>query len=135
MDKLLAMLKIIENNIGVLHRHVVGPNWFQAHEKLEEYYNYVSKVKDDVTEIALTLGFREPSLKDALEIYKEIPSPITSYSEVTCFEDVKQYFRDLISEMEVVKSTTPSDVAAKLDEYQYFFRKEAEYKLHRLGRN
>jgi DNA-binding ferritin-like protein len=134
MDKLLAMLKIIENNIGVLHRHVVGPNWFQSHEKLEEYCKYVGEVKDDVTEIALTLGFREPSLRDALEVYKEIPSPITSYNEIICFEDVKQYFRDLVSEIENVRKMIPADVAAKFDEYQYFFRKEAEYKLQKLSK-
>jgi DNA-binding ferritin-like protein len=132
MDRLLAMLKVIEQNIGVLHRHIIGANWFQNHEKLEEYYKYVADAKDDLIEIALTIGFREPTMGDSLSVYKEIQAPITSYSEAICFTDVSQYFTDLVHEMEEVKETVPSDVAAKLDEYQYFFRKESNYKLHRL---
>jgi DNA-binding ferritin-like protein len=132
MTKLLSMLKVIEQNLGILHRNVVGLSWFQSHAKLEEYYDYVSEVKDDLIEISMTIGFREPTIADSLLVYKEINSPVTSFSEVLCFENVRQYFTDLIVEMDIIRPTLPVDVAAKLDEYQYFFRKEAEYKLHRL---
>jgi DNA-binding ferritin-like protein len=132
MQRLMSILKVVENNLGVLHRHVYGPNWFQSHEKLEEYQNYVAQVKDEVIEIGMTLTFKEPSLKESIEVYSEIESPISSFSEKDSFEKVKAYFTDISNEFEALRSKLPADVSAKFDEYQYYFRKEAQYKLYRL---
>jgi starvation-inducible DNA-binding protein len=133
MTRLMSILKVIESNLGTMHRNVSGPNWFQTHEKLEEYYDYVSEVKDDVIEIGLALNFKEPSLSDSILVYNEIEI-INNFgiTELECFEKVKAYFTDLISEFESVKKDVPSDVSAKFDEYQYYFRKESQYKLSML---
>lgn len=124
---LLMMLKIYANNIQILHRHLVGSNWNSDHERLQEYYEEVQKCLDDLTELFMSVGYREPSLQESLEYEPEIT--IANREAYDSFSIVQTYFRNLIAEMNRIKSDMPGDVVSKIEEYQEWFRLNADYKL------
>lgn len=124
---LLMMLKIYANNIQILHRHLVGSNWNSDHERLQEYYEEVQKCLDDLTELFMSVGYREPSLQESLEYEPEIT--IADREAYDSFSIVQTYFRNLIAEMNRIKSDMPGDVVSKIEEYQERFRLNADYKL------
>lgn len=130
---LLMMLKIYANNIQILHRHLVGSNWNSDHERLQEYYEEVQKCLDDLTELFMSVGYREPSLQESLEYEPEIT--IADREAYDSFSIVQTYFRNLIAEMNRIKSDMPGDVVSKIEEYQEWFRLNADYKLRQeLGK-
>lgn len=124
---LLMMLKVYANNIQILHRHLVGSNWNSDHERLQEYYEEVQKCLDDLTELFMSVGYKEPSLQESLEYEPEIT--IADREAYDSFSIVQTYFRNLIAEMNRIKSDMPGDVVSKIEEYQEWFRLNADYKL------
>lgn len=124
---LLMMLKIYANNIQILHRHLIGANWLSNHERLQSYYEEVQKCLDDLTELFMSLGYKEPSLQESLNYDAEIE--IRNRDAEESFTIVQLYFRNLIAEMNRLKSELPGDVVSKMEEYQEWFRLEADYKL------
>ena len=125
--ELLMMLKIYANNIQVLHRHIVGQNWNSNHERLQEYYEKVQKCLDDLTELFMSVEYSEPSLNESLDYVPEVE--IKNRTATDSFKLVQTYFRNLLAEMNRLKSKLPSDVVSKMEEYQEWFRLEADYKL------
>lgn len=124
---LLMMLKIYANNIQILHRHLIGANWNSNHVRLQSYYEEVQKCLDDLTELFMSLGYKEPSLQESLDYDKEIE--IRNRDAEESFKIAQLYFRNLIAEMNRLKSELPGDVVSKMEEYQEWFRLEADYKL------
>ena len=130
---LLMMLKVYANNIQILHRHLVGSNWNSDHERLQEYYEEVQKCLDDLTELFMSVGYKEPSLQESLEYEPEIT--IADREAYDSFSIVQTYFRNIIAEMNRIKSDMPGDVVSKIEEYQEWFRLNADYKLRQeLGK-
>ena len=125
--ELLMMLKIYANNIQILHRHLIGDNWNSNHERLQSYYEEVQKCLDDLTELFMSVGYREPSLQESLDYDAEIE--IKNRDAEGSFMIAQLYFRNLIAEMNRLKSELPGDVVSKMEEYQEWFRLEADYKL------
>lgn len=123
---LLKMLKMYSNNIQILHRNLIGNNWNSNHEKLQEYYEKVQKCLDNLAELFMSLGFREPSLTESLEYISEIE--IKNRESKESFKIVQTYFRNLIAEINRLEDI-PDDVFSKMEEYQEWFRLEADYKL------
>lgn len=123
---LLKMLKIYSNNIQILHRNLIGNNWNSNHEKLQEYYEKVQNCFDELVELFMSLDYREPSLIESLEYISEIE--IKNRESKESFEIVQTYFRNLIAEMNRLEDI-PDDVFNKIEEYQEWFRLEADYKL------
>lgn len=124
---LLMLLKVYANNIQILHRHLIGANWNSNHERLQSYYEEVQKCLDDLTELFMSLGYKEPSLQESLNYDAEIE--IRNRDAEESFTIVQLYFRNLIAEMNRLKSELPGDVVSKMEEYQEWFRLEADYKL------
>lgn len=124
---LLMLLKVYANNIQILHRHLIGANWLSNHERLQSYYEKIQKCLDDLTELFMSVGYREPSLQESLDYVQEIS--IENREAYDSFKIVQSYFRNLIAEMNRLKSELPGDVVSKMEEYQEWFRLEADYKL------
>lgn len=120
------MLKIYANNIQVLHRNLVGSNWNSNHERLQEYYEKVQECLDSMIEILMSLGYIEPTLKESLEYVNELE--IINRSAEESFKIVQEYFQNIIAEMNRLDNI-PDDVVSKMEEYQVWFRLEANYKL------
>ena len=135
MKKLLGALKVIQDNIRMVHRNLVGPGWFADHELFGEFYEEIDKMADDVIEIAISLGVEEPNLSEAVSLYQPLPSG-KKHSNDTAFRLIEAMFMDLhgIFEEEKKSESLPGEVFNQFEEYQYFLRKTAKYKIaHRLS--
>ncbi len=120
------MLKVYANNIQVLHRNLIGSNWNSNHERLQKYYEKVQECLDSMVEILMSLGYIEPTLKESLEYVEELE--VINRSVEESFRIVQSYFQNIIAEMNRMINI-PNDVISKMEEYQVWFRLEANYKL------
>ena len=135
VQKLLAYLKIAYHNLTTLHRNLVhDAGWFGNHEQLGDWYGQISDQLDDLTETGIALGFAEPSIKDAVLAY--------SGDVITCepreLSDTLRIAKSILLQaadmMQAAEGTVPAAVANKLQEYEYHWNKEANYKIaHALG--
>ena len=123
---LLKILKVYANNIQVLHRNLIGSNWNSNHERLQKYYEKVQECLDSMVEILMSLGYTEPTLEESLEYVDELE--IYNRSAEESFKIVQGYFQNIIAEMNRMINV-PNDVISKMEEYQVWFRLEANYKL------
>ena len=134
-QNLLAYLKIAYHNLTTLHRNLVhDAGWFGNHEQLGDWYSQISDQLDDLTETGIALGFAEPSIKDAVLAY--------SGDVITCeprelsdtLRMAQGVFHRVIDLMQDAEKTVPAAVANKLQEYEYHWNKEANYKIaHAIG--
>lgn len=134
-QKLLAYLKIAYHNLTTLHRNLVhDAGWFGNHEQLGDWYGQISDQLDDLTETGIALGFSEPSIKDAVLAY--------SGDIITCepreLPDTLRIAQSIMLKaadmMRAAEETVPTAVTNKLQEYEYIWNKEANYKIaHALG--
>ena len=134
-QKLLAYLKIAYHNLTTLHRNLVhDAGWFGNHEQLGDWYNQISDQLDDLTETGIALGFAEPSIKDAVLAYsgdvitcepRELPETLRM---------TQGTFHRIIDLMQDAEKTVPAAISNKLQEYEYHWSKEANYKIdHAIG--
>jgi DNA-binding ferritin-like protein len=133
-QKLLCLMKIQHNNLTTLHRNLVKDvGWFGNHPQLGEWYETLFDQLDDLTEIGLSLGFKEPTISEACAAGYEILDTVTRELNDT-YTRALGILRSIIAAMESAEAGSPPDVVNKLQEYIYYWRKEANYKLaHALG--
>lgn len=74
----------------------------------------------------MSLGYTEPTLKESLEYVDELE--VINRSAEESFRIVQSYFQNIIAEMNRMINI-PNDVISKMEEYQAWFRLEANYKL------
>jgi DNA-binding ferritin-like protein len=135
MKKLLGTLKVIQDNVRMVHRNLVGPGWFADHKEFGKMYDAIDEMADDVIEIAISLGVEEPNLSESVSLYEPLPSG-KKYDNATAFKLIEAMFMDLHGVFEEEKSAEglPGEVFNQFEEYQYFLRKTAKYKIaHRLS--
>lgn len=134
-QKLLMYLKIAYHNLTTLHRNLVhDAGWFGNHEQLGDWYNQISDQLDDLTETGIALGFAEPSIKDAVLAFsgdviscepRELPDSLR------IAQSILLQASDM---MQAAEGNVPAAVANKLQEYEYHWNKEANYKIaHAIG--
>ncbi|AHC16347.1 Dps family protein [Salinispira pacifica] len=105
LNQYLADLGVLYIKIHNLHWNVEGPQFFQLHEKLEEFYDQTAEQLDDVAERILTIGFRPAaSLKEYLNVakIKELDSKPFGRDEV--LKEVTQDFTYMLAESRKVLS-------------------------------
>lgn len=68
LNELLCDLNVFFRKLQNYHWNITGENFFEIHEKLEEYYDCVAKEIDEVAEQILTLGYQPlGTLQDYLD--------------------------------------------------------------------
>jgi DNA-binding ferritin-like protein len=127
MKKLMSMLKVIPDNVRVLHRNLIGAGWFADHKELGKIYDALDGVADDVMEIAISLGNQEPSLAEAAAEYESIGG--RAYTNEQVWGMVRAMLLDLHEELGAQEGKVPGDVWNKLEEHQYYLNKLANYKI------
>lgn len=131
-QKLCAFLKIAKENIAVLHRNLVGGSWFSDHEKLGEYYDKVGEITDELAERGLSLGYKEPTISEALLLFQTDIYPATDREARESFGMTASIFRSIAGLMNAAKAITPPDVQNRLEEWIYWFNYENDYKIARF---
>lgn len=132
MKKLMGMLKVIYENLLMVHHNLVGADWFGTHELVGEWYEEIDKMSDNVIELGISLGYPEPNIQESISYYKVLPSEM-KFTDVDSYKICYNFFTDLMHEFEAQKDNVPSDVYSKFEEYICWLRLTAEYKIkHRL---
>lgn len=119
-----------------MHRHLSGDNaWFENHEQLDEWQGQLSGQCDDLTEVGMALGYEEPGIKDAVLAFGGELLDIQPRECRATFEAAREIMRSVASMMQATEDIVPASVANKLQEYEYHWNKEADYKIAQmLGR-
>lgn len=131
-ERLCAFLKIVVENLLTLHHNLVGGNWFSDHERLGDYYDKIIDMADAVIERGLALGYREPSIAEAVLAFSGEVLSCENREANDSFTLTREYFRSLAGMMDAAMPDTPPDVQNKLQEWQYWLNLESDYKLARL---
>lgn len=133
-QKLLCLMKIQHNNLTTLHRNLVkDAGWFGNHSQLGDWYDALFDQLDDLCEIGLSLGFKEPTIPEACAAGYEILDTVPRELSVS-YPLAMTIIETVIVAMEAAEAGAPPDVVNKLQEYIYYWRKESRYKLaHAIG--
>lgn len=126
-------LKIQIHNFGTLHRHLSGDMaWFENHEELDEWGERLSDQCDDLTEVGMALGHEEPGIKDAVLAFGGDLLDIQPRDCKETFSTAREMMRSIAGMMQAVEKEVPASVQNKLQEYEYFWNKEANYKIAQM---
>ena len=129
-ERLIAYMKILYHNLTTLHRNLAKDDaWFGNHKQIGKWYEEVSDEIDDLAETGISLGYKEPSISDAvLAFSNEVVATQPRRLEET-YRMILEYFRRLAGMMQAAETIVPVSVQNKLQEYEYDWNKEANFKL------
>ena len=133
MKSLLGKIKMIQDNLKVIHRNMIGPGWHTDHVKFGEYYEKISDLEDDIAEMRIMLGETDMTISDAISYYRS--QPVKNYSISEAYSLAKKYFNDLIDSLLIYRDTVPCDCQSELDTWIFWLRKEANYKIDHILRS
>ena len=126
-------LKIQIQNFGTLHRHLSGDmSWFENHEQLDEWQSTLSDQCDDLTEVGMALGYEEPGIKDAVLAFSGDLLDIQPRGRKETFSIAREIMRSIAGMMQAAEAFAPASVQNKLQEYEYHWNKEADYKISQM---
>ena len=132
-QKLIAFLKIQIQNFGTLHRHLSSDSaWFANHVQIDEWGSQLSVQCDDLTEVGMALGFEEPSIKDAVLQFGGDLLDIQPRECRETFGAAREIMRSVAGMMQASEAIVPASVQNKLQEYEYRWNKEADYKIAQM---
>ena len=132
-QKMLMYLKIQIQNFGTLHRHLSGDMaWFENHEQLDEWQSSLSDQCDDLTEVGMALGYEEPGIKDAVLAFGGDLLDIQPRGSKETFSIAREIMRSIAGMMQAAEAIVPASVQNKLQEYEYHWNKEADYKIAQM---
>ena len=129
-ERLLAYMKILYHNLTTLHRNLVRDvGWFGNHKQIGKWYEEVSSQIDDLAETGIALGYREPSISDAVLAFSGDVLPSDKRPLEETLRLILGYARALSGMMQSAEAIVPDNVANKLQEYEYYWNKEANFKI------
>lgn len=132
-QRLIMFLKIHIHNFGTLHRHLSDDNaWFENHEELDEWGEQLSSQCDDLTEVGMSLGYEEPGIKDAILTFGNELLDIQPRDCKETFGVAQEIMRSISGMMQAAEKEVPASVQNKLQEYEYHWNKEADYKIAQM---
>lgn len=129
-ERLLAYMKILYHNLTTLHRNLVRDvGWFGNHKQIGKWYEEVGSQIDDLAETGIALGYREPSISDAVLAFSGTVLPTAQRGLNETLRMILGYARELSGMMQAAEAIVPANVANKLQEYEYYWNKEANFKI------
>lgn len=132
-QRLIMYLKIQIQNFGTLHRHLSGdPSWFENHEQLDEWQSQLSDQCDDLTEVGMALGYEEIGIRDAVLAFGGELLDIMPRDCTETMTAAREIMRAVAGMMQAAEAVVPASVTNRLQEYEYYWNKEANYKLAQM---
>lgn len=128
LNKLLADLVVEYHKLQNFHWYVKGKDFFAAHAKLEEFYDYINEAVDEVAEnILMVGGSPKASLKAYLEL-AEIKEADEDHKKVKdIYKDVLADFSYLLASVKDIKAAADEEsnylISSLMDEYIKQFSK------------
>lgn len=128
MNALLSDLVIFYHKLQSYHWYVKGCAFFQAHAKLEEYYDAINEQIDEVAETSLMSGFKPVSRVAEFTALTKIKETSGDYTDVNAvFSDILKDFKYLLKNAEELKADADKAdnylISAKMDDFIATYRK------------
>ena len=128
LNHLLANLVVEYHKLQNFHWYVKGKDFFNAHAKLEEYYDYINEAIDEVAENLLMMGGKPlASLKDFLANASIEEAEMKEIKSKEIYKVVLADFRILLEEGKEIKVSADEEnnylISALMDEYIKQFSK------------
>lgn len=123
MNVLLSDLVFFYHKLQSYHWYISGPDFFQAHEKLEEYYDEIRPQIDDVAETMLMSGYRPVSTMAAFAAHAKIKDAPEGYvgDVKAVYASLLGDFKHLLDSVKSIKADADaadnSLVSTKMDDY------------------
>lgn len=127
MKSLLGKIKIIQDNLKIIHRNLIGPGWQTDHPKFAEYYDKIADLEDDIAEMIIMFGEKDMNITEAVPYYKN--AEVKKYTIPEAYTLAKKYFNDILDSLLIYRETVPCDCQSELDTWVFWLRKEANYKI------
>ena len=104
LNILLSDLNVFYRKLQNYHWNIKGRDFFTVHSKLEEYYNGVNGLIDEIAEHILSIG-GEPlgSLKDYLNVTKKKEAENKKVDSTVIFTEIIKDFETLLQETKCIK--------------------------------
>ena len=122
MNTLLSDLVVEYHKLQSFHWYIKGSDFFQVHAKLEELYDGIRDIVDDVAEAMLMEGMQPVSTMNAFLANAHIEESAGTYvSSSEVFDAVEKDFGYLLEAVKGIKRTAEEQqsdlIAAKADSY------------------
>lgn len=128
MNEYLSNLVVEYHKLQNFHWYVKGPDFFQVHAKLEELYDEIRDLVDDVAEVMLMEGLKPVStMREFLSLaqIEEVEGGFIASADI--YQAVEADYRLLLDASKQLKRTAEEQdsdlVAAKADDYIEHFSK------------
>ncbi len=129
-QKLCAYLKIVYQNLGILHRNLIKDvAWFANHEQIAKWYDVIGEEADDLIERGLALGYKEPTISEAVLMFQGDLISADKRELKESFMVCLKMFRAVAGMLQAAEKDAPADLINRLQEYGFYWNKEANYKL------
>lgn len=128
-QRLLMYYKIFQCNLAVLHHNITGDGFFEAHAELDRWQKENRKILDDLIERGIALGYQEPTIAEAVLAFQTDVLPADKRDRGETYRIVMECMRSLAGLAQASEAIVPVDVQNKLQEVQYYWNKEANYKI------
>ena len=128
LNNLLSNLVVEYHKLQNFHWYVKGKDFFQVHSKLEELYDGINSMIDEVAENMLMEGM-EPkgSLKEFLESASIQEAEAKSIKSKYIFKEVLKDFNIILNQVIEIKKLADEEenylMSASMDEYIKQFKK------------
>ncbi len=128
LNALLADLVVEYHKLQNFHWYVKGSDFFTAHAKLEEFYNYINEAIDEVGELILMVNEKPlASLKDYLAVSAIKEADLDYKNSKDVWVEVRKDFEYLLTEVRQVKEAAEAKnldvVGIQMDDYIKEFTK------------
>ena len=128
LNHLLANLVVEYHKLQNLHWYVKGPDFFQAHAKLEEYYDEINGTIDEIAEVLLQIGGQPLASLGAVLSQASLKERADGFvASEEAFATVLADYEALLAEVKDVKATADEFdcalVSAQMDGYIAAFSK------------
>lgn len=127
---MVKYLKVLYQDLTVLHHNITGTEFFSNHEALAEMYGDVAEINDNLIELGMTIGILEPSIQDSLNFKSAIDVRLRNYRDT--FDIVANEMAVAIDYMEKAKNGVPDDIKNKIEEHEHTLRVWGLYKAKML---
>lgn len=128
LNKLLADLVVEYHKLQNFHWYVKGSDFFTAHAKLEEYYDFINEAIDEVGELILMVSEKPlASLKDYLAVTAIEEANMDHKDSKSIWKEVLKDFEFILSEIREVKESAEDKgidvIGIQMDDYIKEFTK------------
>ena len=127
---MLKYIKVLYQDLGVLHHNIIGSNFLYNHKQLGKMYEDVADITDNLIELGMTIGIMEPSIEDSLKFKPSLP--VRFYKDTEAFSIVRDEFTKAIEIMDGAKNLVPDDIKNKIEEHECTLRIWGLYKAQML---